>query len=367
MRKCKLWLADGTVFAGTSFGHDLTLNHSFGEVVFNTSMVGYQEIMTDPSYYGQILTMTYPMIGNYGISREDFESLKPVIKGMVVREYCEEPSNFRQKGSLAHFLKEFKIPAISGIDTRKLTKILRSKGNMKGVLTNETVSIDEAKEYLKMELPRDQVKQVSTKTPFHYQNHGERIVMLDFGFKAAILRHLTERNCEVIVLPYNATPADVRKYHPDGILLSNGPGDPKDVAEAIQTVKTLQAEYPIMGICLGHQIFALANGADTYKMTYGHRGANHPVKDLFTGKTYLTSQNHGYAVDQDSMLRTELETTQINLNDSTIEGIRHKHLPSFSVQYHPEAAAGPQDTAFLFDQFLTTVKNHKNNTRGLYA
>ena len=362
MSKAKLWLQDGTVFQGINFGYDLDQTHSFGEVVFNTSMVGYQEIITDPSYYGQILTMTYPLIGNYGISRDDFESLRPVIKGLVVKNFCEFPNHYKKKSTIVEFLNEFKIPAISEIDTRMLTKLLRTKGNMKGIITNDRMSKEQAQELLKENLPTDHVRQVSTKTPFHYQNKGPRIILLDFGFKAAILRHLTERNCEVIVLPFNATPAEIRKYHPDGILLSNGPGDPKDVPEAIETVRIVQDEFPLMGICLGHQIFALANGLETYKMSFGHRGGNHPIKDMISGQTYLTSQNHGYAVQNNSSPNSHLEVTQINLNDNTVEGLRHKTRPAFSVQYHPEAASGPQDTTYLFDQFLNLIQ-----PRGLHA
>jgi carbamoyl-phosphate synthase small subunit len=362
MNKAKLWLQDGTVFQGYNFGYELTNHYSFGEVVFNTSMVGYQEIITDPSYYGQILTMTYPLIGNYGISRDDFESLRPMIKGLIVKNFCEFPSHFKKKSTIVEFLNEFKIPALSEIDTRKLTKLLRLKGNMKGVVTRDNISKEEAIELLNQSLPTDHVRQVSTKTPFHYQNKGPRIILIDFGFKAAILRHLTERNCEVIVLPFNVTPAEIRKYHPDGVLLSNGPGDPKDVPEAIETVRIIQNEYPLMGICLGHQIFALANGFETYKMTFGHRGGNHPVKDLQTGRTFLTSQNHGYAVNFNSNPSSSLDVTQINLNDNTVEGLKHKTRPAFSVQYHPEAASGPQDTSYLFDQFL-----HLIQPRGLHA
>lgn len=368
INKLKLVLENGKTFIGTSFGYHPPHLEVLGEAVFNTGMTGYQEMFTDPSYYGQILTMTYPLIGNYGITKEDFESLRPAIFGLVVKEWCEYPNNFRTKYTVSQFLQEFKIPAICDIDTRELTKIIRNHGSMKAVLVSEETTSHKINQLLKNDLPTNHVEKVTNSTPYHYQGKGPRIILINFGFKAGILRALTERNCEVIILPATTTPEEIRKYHPDGILLSNGPGDPKNVPMAIEMVRTIQTEFPIMGICLGHQIFSLANGADTYKLKFGHRGSNHPIKDLELDKIFMSSQNHGYAVVTESIPKSNLEITQVNLNDNSIEGVRHKSLPSFSVQYHPEASCGPEDTAFLFDEFLKTVeKNKKRSTGVTYA
>ncbi|SFJ62825.1 glutamine-hydrolyzing carbamoyl-phosphate synthase small subunit [Thermoflavimicrobium dichotomicum] len=347
--KARLILEDGTVFTGTSFGAE---GESVGEVVFNTSMTGYQEILTDPSYCGQIITMTYPLIGNYGFNRDDNECLRSFAHGLVVREYQEFASNWRNETTISDWLKEQGIIGISGIDTRALTRKLRIYGVMRGLLTTSDepveVLIDRLKNTPHM---HDQVARVSTKSIYISPNYGKRVVLMDFGAKHNIQRELVERNCEVISVPYNTTAEEILRFRPDGIMLSNGPGDPKDVPEVIETIEQLIGKVPMFGICLGHQLIALACGADTAKLKFGHRGGNHPVKELETGRTVITSQNHGYAVTHESLAGTDLEVTHIALNDGTIEGLKHKTLPVFSVQYHPESAPGPLDSGYLFDQF----------------
>lgn len=355
----KLVLEDGTVLEGTSFGAE---GERVGEVVFNTGLTGYQELLSDPSYCGQIVTMTYPLIGNYGISKDDFESKRPAVHGMVVRSYEEVPSNWRAEFSLGDTLKEFGIIGVSGIDTRMLTRKIRSFGTMKGILATGSVPVEELRERLGLaQLMTDQVARVSTKNVFGAPGKGERIVLMDFGFKSGILRDLASRGCDVVVVPHDATVEQVMRYCPDGVLLSNGPGDPKDVAHAIQTVKGLLGKVPVFGICLGHQLLALACGADSEKLKFGHRGGNHPVKELATGRCYITSQNHGYTVKESSLSGTGLKVTHINNNDGTIEGLRHETLPAFSVQYHPEASPGPYDNMHLFDEFLEMVRTFQAN------
>jgi carbamoyl-phosphate synthase small subunit len=355
--QARLLLQDGTIFTGKSFGSE---GESTGEVVFNTGMTGYQEVLSDPSYCGQIVTMTYPLIGNYGITRDDFESVKPFIHGFVVREHEEAPSNWRSQYTIDNLLKEYGIVGISGIDTRMLTRILRHYGTMKGILTTSQKSIGELQEQLTaMTFMKDQVAQVSTKSVFSFRGEKERIVLVDFGSKTGILHDLTKRGCDVVVVPHDATAAQIRRLAPDGIMLSNGPGDPKDVPYAVQMIAELLGEIPIFGICLGHQLFALACGADTVKLKFGHRGGNHPVKDLKTNRCYITSQNHGYTVLEDSVSNTGLEVTHINNNDKTIEGLKHIKHAAFSVQYHPEAAPGPFDSSYLFDQFIDMIRTYK--------
>lgn len=357
MMKRQLILDDGTVFIGEGFGAD---TGSVGEVVFNTGMTGYQEILSDPSYCGQIITLTYPLIGNYGINRDDFESISPAIKGFIVREAADFPSNWRSENTLHDLLEAKGIPGLSGIDTRMLTRKIRERGTMKGIICGVEVDKEEMLHKLKAtELPTNQVKQVSTKTAYPSPGRGFRVVLVDFGMKHGILRELNKRNCDVIVVPYNTTAQEIKALNPDGIMLSNGPGDPKDVPEAITMINEILGEIPLFGICLGHQLFALAGGADTFKMKFGHRGSNHPVKDLATGKIAITSQNHGYSVDADSLGTTRLEATHIGLNDGTIEGLKHLDLPAFTVQYHPEASPGPEDANGLFDQFMTMMETEK--------
>ena len=355
--QARLVLEDGTVFTGKSFGSQA---ESIGEVVFNTSITGYQEVLSDPSYCGQIVTMTYPLIGNYGISRDDFEAVRPFVHGFIVREHEPYPSNWKAEYSLDNLLKEFNIPGIYDIDTRMLTRKLRYHGVMKGMITTSSLPVPELLDRLRATvLPTDQVARVSTKQIFTAPGDGERIVLIDFGSKHGILRHLVRRGCDVVVVPHNTTAEQIRRLRPDGILLSNGPGDPKDVPYAIETVRQLLGEFPLLGICFGHQIFALACGAETVKMKFGHRGGNHPVKDLRSGRCYITSQNHGYTVVEESVQGTDLEITHINNNDKSVEGLRHKILPAFSVQYHPEAAPGPYDSGYLFDEFLEMIRKVK--------
>lgn len=358
--QAKLLLEDGTLFTGTSFGSD---RESVGEVVFNTGITGYQEVLSDPSYCGQIVTMTYPLIGNYGITRDDFESIRPYVHGFVVRRHEEIPSNWRAEYSVDRLLKEYNIPGISGIDTRMLTRKLRHFGTMKGILATGNKSIEELQEMLQATpLLRDQVARTSTTQIFSSPGSRERIVLVDFGAKSGILRELTQRGCDVVVVPHTATADEIRALRPDGIQLSNGPGDPKDVPHAIEMLQSVLGEIPVFGICLGHQLFALACGADTGRLKFGHRGGNHPVKELSTGRCFITSQNHGYTVVEESVANTELEVTHINNNDKTVEGLRHKQYPAFSVQYHPEAAPGPHDSSYLFDQFIEMIREHKRNT-----
>ena len=365
MMKRSLILETGDVFTGLAFGSE---KESAGEVVFTTGMTGYQETLSDPSYCGQIVTMTYPLIGNYGINRDDFESIEPAIKGMVVRELADMPSNFRSDASLNELFLLKEIPGIQGVDTRKLTRIIREYGSVKGYFTAADVEVNVEEIVAKLKqttFPTDQVKQVSTKRPYPSPGRGKRVVLVDFGMKHGILRELNKRNCDVVVVPYNTTAEEIMAIYPDGIMLSNGPGDPKDVPEAITMLKEIIGKIPVFGICLGHQLFALASGGDTFKLKFGHRGANHPVKDLKTGRTELTSQNHGYTVDPESLVKTRLEITHVALNDGTVEGLKHLDLPAFTVQYHPEASPGPEDSNHLFDQFIelmnTHVKGEKNH------
>ncbi|MFC4599439.1 glutamine-hydrolyzing carbamoyl-phosphate synthase small subunit [Cohnella hongkongensis] len=355
--QARLLLEDGTLFTGQSFGAEVG---SVGEVVFNTGITGYQEVLSDPSYCGQIVTMTYPLIGNYGINRDDFESIRPYVHGFVVRRHESVPSNWRAQYTVDQLLKEYGIPGISDIDTRMLTRILRVHGTMKGIITTGNERVEELMERLgSTPLMRDQVARTSTQNVFSSPGDQERIVLIDYGAKSGILRDLTKRGCDVVVVPQNTTADEIRRLHPDGIQLSNGPGDPKDVPHAVETIRELLGQYPIFGICLGHQLFALACGADTGKLKFGHRGGNHPVKELESGRCFITSQNHGYTVVEESIAGTELEVTHINNNDKTIEGLKHKRYPAFSVQYHPEAAPGPYDNSYLFDRFLQLIRDHK--------
>ncbi|KKB39278.1 carbamoyl phosphate synthase small subunit [Bacillus thermotolerans] len=352
--KKQLILEDGTILVGKGFGSE---GDTVGEVVFTTGMTGYQEVLSDPSYCGQIVTFTYPLVGNYGINRDDFETIQPAVKGLIVKEAAEYPSNFRSEMSLNEYLKMKNIPAISGIDTRKLTRVIRQHGTLKGAIVSINENAEEVIHRLRATvLPKDQVDQVSTKSAYPNPGRGYRVVLMDFGMKHGILRELNNRDCDVVVVPHDTTAEEILQFKPDGIMLSNGPGNPKDVPHAIETVRELIGQVPIFGICLGHQLFALASGADTFKLKFGHRGSNHPVKDLATGKTALTSQNHSYAVNEETLKNTELEVTHVALNDGTIEGVAHKVYPAFSVQYHPEASPGPEDDNHLFDRFINMMK-----------
>jgi carbamoyl-phosphate synthase small subunit len=370
--KAKLILENGTIFTGTSFGAQ---GETTGEVVFNTSMTGYQEILTDPSYAGQIVTMTYPLIGNYGVNPDDMESVKPQVAGFVVKEYSAYPSNFRSVESLGDWLKKNSIIGIEGIDTRMLTKILRSSGAMRGIISTESLDDETllAKVRKSPEMTGwDLAKQVTTKEVYKWNNidktpfalkiqkkPGEKrwkVAVYDYGVKHNILRRLTAYGCDLTVLPASYPAEKLLEMQPDGIFLSNGPGDPAAVTYGIENIKKLLGKKPIFGICLGHQLLALALGGRTYKLKFGHRGANHPVKNLLTETIEITSQNHGFAVDPDSLDTGTVEVTHINLNDQTNEGIRHKSLPVFSVQYHPEASPGPHDSDYLFARFIELME-----------
>lgn len=399
--KAILALEDGTTYEGESFG---ATGEQYGEVVFNTSMTGYQEVLTDPSYKGQIVVMTYPLIGNYGCNDEDFESSRPHVEGFVVREYSSYASNWRSKISLGKFLEKYGIIGIEGVDTRALTRRLRIKGVMKGVIS--TIDLDKESLVAKARgspglVGQDLVKEVTCKSPYHWE-HGEIfiynrknlkrfderreksnapvqleldfvrsnvvlnsgeipywVVAIDGGIKYNILRKLQSHGCDVNVVPATTSADEIMEFEPDGIFISNGPGDPSALPYMVETVRQLIGKKPIFGICLGHQILGLAFGGKTYKLKFGHRGANHPVKNLMTGKVEITTQNHGFCVDIDSLKGKPIRVTHINLNDNTLEGMEHEEYPIFSVQYHPEASPGPHDSDYLFDKFVEMMKRER--------
>ncbi|MCX5701104.1 MAG: glutamine-hydrolyzing carbamoyl-phosphate synthase small subunit [Candidatus Omnitrophica bacterium] len=357
-----LALEDGRIFRGESFGASA---ERFGEVVFNTSMSGYQEVITDPSYKGQIVAMTYPLMGNYGINAEDVESRSIFLEGFVVKEYSKIASNWRKSGSLGDYFNKNNIAAVEGIDTRSLTLHIREKGAMKAVLS--TLDLDEhslvkkAKDSLGL-VGIDLVKEVTCGKKYVWDNPKNtlyRVAVIDCGVKYNILRELFKRKCEVLVFPAKTTSLQILEAKPDGLLLSNGPGDPEAVSSVVQTTRELIGKLPIFGICLGHQMLGLALGGKTFKLKFGHHGANHPVKDFRTGSVSVTSQNHGFCVDIDTLNKKEIELTHINLNDNTLEGLRHKKLPVFSVQFHPEASPGPHDAQYLFEEFIGLMKKSK--------
>lgn len=344
--KAKLILENGMVFEGKAFGY---LKESVGEVVFTTGMTGYQEVLTDPSYYGQIVTMTYPLIGNYGINLEDMESDSIKARGFIVREKCDLPSNFRCELELDDFLKQGKVVGLEGIDTRALTKVLRNSGTMRGIITLEDIDDEYVKDKIAGFSTREAVKTVTTSKSYTVEGTGKHIAVMDFGIKTNIIRNFKKRGCKLTVFPATATAEEVLNVNPDLVFLSNGPGDPEDLDFAIENIKKLVGKKPITGICLGHQLLGLALGGKTSKLKFGHRGCNHPVKDLEANIVHITSQNHGYVVEK---LPDDMEITHVNINDGTVEGMKHKTLPIYSVQFHPEASAGPKDSEYIFDKFL---------------
>lgn len=357
----KIVLEDGSEYKGFGFGYKCD---SVCEIVFNTSMVGYQEIVSDPSYTYQMVVMTYPLIGNYGIADEDYETKIPTIGGLIVREYNDLPSNFRYTKTLSEIMEEHHIPGIYGVDTRKITRSIRDLGSRKVLITSIDTPKEEALKIIKnTEIPKDAVSKVSCKKKWYSRtvNPKFNVVAVDCGIKLNIIRSLNERGCNVTVVPYNTKPEEVIAMQPDGIVLSNGPGDPEDVVPVIELVKKLKGKFPIFGICLGHQMISLAYGAKTYKLKFGHRGGNHPVLNLQTGKIAITSQNHSFAVNEESLKGTGLVATHINLLDKTIEGVKCQKDKVFSVQYHPESAPGPQDSAYLFDDFLKYMEEDNVN------
>ena len=375
----KLIMENGEEYSGFGFGADC---EKVCEIVFNTSMVGYQEILSDPSYTYQAVVMTYPLIGNYGMADADYETETPTIGALVVREYNDEPSNFRSSKSLGLVMKEYDIPGIYGIDTRKINRRIRDLGSMKALITSSDTSLEDGLKKIKeTEIPKDAVSKVSRKSIAFYpamnvdyrklagtadaktegMSYPEyfHVVAIDCGMKQNIVRSMNARGIHVTVVPWNTTPEQIKPLNADGIFVSNGPGDPTDVPEVIETVREMIGKVPIFGICLGHQILSLAYGAKTYKLKFGHRGGNHPVKNLKTNRIEVTSQNHSYAVDASSIGNTRLTATHINILDNTIEGVECAEDLAFSVQYHPESAPGPQDSAYLFDEFIENMRKFK--------
>ena len=359
MKKAILVLEDGTCYEGTSIGAEGT---TVGEVVFSTCMTGYQEMLTDPSFAGQLLKLTYPLIGNYGVAPEDFESKRVQVEGFIIKQLCDVPSNWRLNGTLQDFLSGHGVVGIQGIDTRALTKHLRVRGVMMGAISTE-LSRDHAVARI-AEVPNygniDFVKRVSTEKAYVWQNGGKpdckfHVALVDCGVKYNIMRSLSSRACRITVYPCDVSADEILAQDPDGVVFSPGPGDPALLDYVIESLKGLIGRKPIMGICLGHQLLGRAFGSSTFKLKFGHRGGNHPVKDVQTSRVYITSQNHGYAVDPDGLKGSGLEVAHVNLNDGTVEGLRHTELPVFSIQYHPEASPGPRDSSYLFNQFIQTM------------
>ena len=357
----KIILEDGSEYYGYAFGAQ---GQKVCEIVFNTSMVGYQEILSDPSYTDQAVVMTYPLIGNYGMADEDYETITPTIGGLIVREYNDFPSNFRSRATLSEVMKKYDIVGISGVDTRKLTRSIRDFGSRKVLLVDAALPLEEGLRILsESPMPSGEVARVSCKEVWYAKvpDQKYRVVAIDCGMKQNIVRSLNKRGCSVTIVPWNTPAEAIRQLSPDGVFLSNGPGNPEEVQPVIETVRKLRGSVPIFGICLGHQVISLAYGGKTYKLKFGHRGGNHPVRNLEINKIEITSQNHSYAVDAESLKGTDLTVTHVNLLDDTIEGVKCEKDRIFSVQYHPESAPGPQDSGYLFDQFIKMMEEEKSH------
>ena len=349
MNQGYLTLETGEVFEGVLIGAN---KDSLGEVVFNTSMTGYQEIITDPSYAGQIITFCYPIIGNYGINAMDDESISPSLSGVIIGDLCETPSHYQSISKFSEKLKQAGVTGLAGVDTRLLVKTIRSRGTVKGVLSGGKVEI-----FSKSEKSPLWVEKVSTKKIQYFKNNGPHVVLMDYGFKKSILNALLEENCAVTIVPYNTSYEKIKALNPDGVLFSNGPGDPMELKKWFPEIKKISQNYPTLGICLGHQLIALSYGAETEKLAYGHRGGNHPVKELFTGKVKITAQNHGYVVVDESIDSQVFDVTYRNVNDRSIEGLKHKNYPIQTVQFHPEAHPGPSDTAHILKEFVREISS----------
>ncbi len=349
-----LYLEDGTTYEGKGFGR---MGTAVGEMVFNTSITGYQEILTDPSYAGQIVTMTYPLIGNYGVSMKESESEGIFARGVVVKSISDHPSNYLSESTLDFMMQKMGLPGIAEVDTRSITRKIRTSGALKAVISNENVGVDALKQLLQgTDLKEDWMKVVGINQSKHIPGSGFRVALLDLGVKSNIVEELKKRNCDIVMFPYGTSFESIEAYQPDGLLVSNGPGNPAEAVEGIELIRTWMKEIPVFGICMGHQLLAHAVGGKTYKMKYGHRGGNHGVYDHLKDRAYITSQNHGYAVEADSVTKNGMTITHSNLNDDTVEGMQHHELPVFSVQFHPEGSPGPRDSEYLFDQFIQLMK-----------
>ncbi|MDW7670063.1 MAG: glutamine-hydrolyzing carbamoyl-phosphate synthase small subunit [Bacillota bacterium] len=349
-----IYFEDGTLYRGKGFGR---MGTAVGEMVFNTAITGYQEILTDPSYAGQIITMTYPLIGNYGVSLGESESDSIYARGLVVRSISNHPSNYKSESTLAEMMQKLGLPGVSDVDTRSITRKIRTEGVLKGIISTEVTDVKGLEQLLAAtNLKEDWMKVVGVRKTRHLPGDGCRVALLDLGVKGNMIRELQKRHCDIMMVPYGTTLEQIKAYQPNGLLVSNGPGNPETAVEGIHLVQQLMTEIPIFGICMGHQLLAHAVGGKTYKMKYGHRGGNHGVYDVEKDRAYITSQNHGYAVETASVKEQGMIITHTNLNDQTVEGMKHIELPVFSVQFHPEGAPGPTDTEYLFDQFVTLMK-----------